>query len=83
MAGKRGRGEGSVTYDRRRKRYRARVTIGWETNEETGRTKQIVKTLGSNYKTKGEATSALAEYLKNPYDLNNKDIKFQKAKHNI
>ena len=77
MAGKRGRGEGSVTYDRRRKRYRARVTIGWEINEETGRTKQIVKTLGSNYKTKGEATSALAEYLKNPYDLNNKDITFE------
>ena len=77
MAGKRGRGEGSVTYDRRRKRYRARVTIGWETNEETGRTKQIVKTLGSNYKTKDEATSALAEYLKNPYDLNNKDITFE------
>ena len=77
MAGKRGRGEGSVTYDKRRKRYRARVTIGWETNEETGRTKQIVKTLGSNYKTKGEATSALAEYLKNPYDLNNKDITFE------
>ena len=77
MAGKRGRGEGSVTYDRRRKRYRARVTIGWETNEETGHTKQIVKTLGSNYKTKGEATSALAEYLKNPYDLNNKDITFE------
>ena len=77
MAGKRGRGEGSVTYDRRRKRYRARVTIGWETNEETRRTKQIVKTLGSNYKTKGEATSALAEYLKNPYDLNNKDITFE------
>ena len=77
MAGKRGRGEGSVTYDRRRRRYRARVTIGWETSEETGRTKQIVKTLGSNYKTKGEATSALAEYLKNPYDLNNKDITFE------
>ena len=77
MAGKRGRGEGSVTYDKRRKRYRARVTIGWEINEETGRTKQIVKTLGSNYKTKGEATSALAEYLKNPYDLNNKDITFE------
>ena len=63
MAGKRGRGEGSVTYDRRRKRYRARVTIGWETNEETGRTKQIVKTLGSNYKTKGEASEEERKYL--------------------
>lgn len=72
----RSRGEGSVTYDKRRKRYRARVTIGWELNEETGRSKQIIKTLGSNYKTKGEANAALAEYLKNPYDINNKDITF-------
>lgn len=76
MAGKRSNGEGSITYDKRRKRYRAKVTIGWEENEETGRSKQIVKTLGSNYKTKGEATAALAEYLKTPYDLNNKDITF-------
>lgn len=72
----RSRGEGSVTYDKRRKRYRARVTIGWELNEETGRAKQIIKTIGSNYKTKGEANAALAEYLKNPYDISNKDITF-------
>lgn len=76
MAGKRSNGEGSISYDKRRKRYRAKVTVGWELNEETGRAKQIVKTLGSNYKTKGEASSALAEYLKNPFDLNNKDITF-------
>ena len=76
MAGKRSRGEGTITYDKRRKRYRARVTVGWELNEETGRTKQIVKTIGSNYKTKGEASAALAEYLKNPYDIKNKDITF-------
>ena len=72
----RSRGEGSVTYDKRRKRYRARVTVGWELNEETGRAKQIIKTIGSNYKTKGEANAALAEYLKNPYDISNKDITF-------
>lgn len=72
----RSRGEGSVTYDKRRKRYRARVTIGWELNEKTGRAKQIIKTIGSNYKTKGEANAALAEYLKNPYDISNKDITF-------
>lgn len=72
----RSRGEGSVTYDKRRKRYRARVTVGWELNEETGRSKQIIKTIGSNYKTKGEANAALAEYLKNPYDISNKDITF-------
>ena len=76
MAGRRSNGEGSVSYDSRRKRYRAKVTIGWEINEETGRTKQIVKTLGSNYKTKGEASAALAAYLNNPYDLDNKDITF-------
>lgn len=77
MAGSRSRGEGSITYDKRRKRYRARVTVGWELNEETGKSKQIVKTIGSNYKTKGEAASALAEYLKTPFDLNNKDITFE------
>ena len=52
MSGKRANGEGSISYDRRRKRYRAKITIGWEINEETGRSKQIVKTIGSNYKTK-------------------------------
>ena len=76
MAGKRSNGEGSISYDRRRKRYRAKVTIGWELNEKTGRTKQIVKTIGSNYKTKGEASRALSDYLKNPYNLNDKDITF-------
>lgn len=76
MAGKRSNGEGSILYDRRRsKPYRARITIGWELDEKTGKSKQILKDLGS-YKTKGEASRALAEYLKNPYDLNNKDITF-------
>ncbi len=76
MSGKRANSEGSVSYDKRRKRYRARVTVGWELNEETGRTKQITKDLGSSFKTKGEANRALAEYLKNPFDLTNKDITF-------
>ena len=76
MAGKRSRGEGSIIYDKRRKKpYRARVTVGWELDEESGRSKQILKDIGS-YKTKGEASRALAEYLKNPFDLNNKDITF-------
>ena len=76
MAGKRSNGEGSITYDKRRKRYRAKVTIGWEEDKTTGRSKQITKTLGSNYKTKGEASAALAEYLRSPFDLGNKDITF-------
>lgn len=76
MAGKRANSEGSISYDKRRKRYRARVTVGWEINENTGRTRQITKDLGSSFKTKGEASRALAEYLKNPFDLSNKDITF-------
>ena len=75
MAGRRSNGEGSVIYDSRRKNYRARVTIGWEVDETTGKSKQIIKNLGS-FKTKGEASAALASYLKNPYDLDNKDITF-------
>ena len=47
MAKKRSNGEGSITYDKRRKRYRAKVTVGWEMNEETGRTKQITKSAKS------------------------------------
>ncbi len=76
MAGKRSSGEGGILYDKRRKKpYRVRITVGWETNEETGKVKQKYKDLGS-YKTKGEASRALAEYLKNPYDLSNKDMTF-------
>lgn len=76
MAGKRSRGEGGIVCDKRRKKpYRARVTVGWEIDEKTGKAKQILKDLGS-FKTKGEASTALAEYLKNPFDLNNKDITF-------
>ena len=76
MAGKRSNGEGSITYDKRRKRYRAKVTIGWEINPKTGRTKQVTKDIGSNFKTKGEASAALANYLQTPYSLDNKNITF-------
>lgn len=76
MAGRRSNGEGSVAYDSRRKRYRAKVTIGWVFDETTGKSKQVTKTLGSNYKSKGEATAALTEYFNHPYDLDNKDITF-------
>ena len=77
MAKKRSNGEGSITYDKRRKRYRAKVTVGWEMNEETGRTKQITKSIGSNFKTRGEAARELAEYQNESYNLENKDITFE------
>ena len=76
MAGKRSNGEGSISYDSRRNRYRVKVTIGWELDEKTGKSKQIVKNIGSNFKTKGEAGRALAKYLDNPYDIDNKNITF-------
>lgn len=76
MAGRRSSGEGGILYDKRRKKpYWVRVTIGWELNEETGRSKQVYKDLGS-YRTKGEAARVLADYLRNPYDLDNKNITF-------
>lgn len=74
-SGKRSNGEGQILYDKRRKNYRARVTVGWELDEEKGKYKQIIKSLGT-FKTKGEAAGALAEYLKTPYDINKKDITF-------
>lgn len=74
--GKRSNGEGGIVYDKRRKTYRARITVGWEIDELTGKTKQIMKSLGS-FKTKGEAAGALADYLRNPYDLSNKNITFK------
>ena len=53
---------------KRRKPYMARVTVGWELNEETGKAKQKRITIGT-YKTKAEAIRALSEYTANPYDI--------------
>ena len=60
---------------KRRKPYIARITIGWELDEKTGRKKQIVKTIGY-YRTKKEGLQALAEYNNNPYDLSMSDCTF-------
>ena len=59
----------------RRKPWRVRITVGWELNELTGKSKQIVKTLGY-YATRREAEMALNEYLEEPYNISNKDITF-------
>lgn len=63
-------GYGSVTKlsGNRRKPYLARVTLGWITDEQTGKTIQNRVSLGT-YKTKKDALQALAEYGANPYDL--------------
>lgn len=54
----------------RRKPYLARVTLGWITDEQTGKTVQNRVPLGT-FKTKKEALQALAEYGANPYDIQN------------
>lgn len=48
----------------RRKPYRARVTVGWSDY------KQIFKTIGC-FETREDGIIALAEYHKNPYDIDN------------
>ncbi|MDO6451890.1 tyrosine-type recombinase/integrase [Oceanobacillus profundus] len=61
---------------KRRKPFGARVTVGWEVNEKTGKVKQKYKPIGY-YKTRPEAMIALAEYNKNPYDIDKKNITFE------
>ena len=65
-------GYGSVTKlsGNRRKPYLARVTLGWITDEKTGKSVQNRVPIGT-FKTKKEALQALAEYGANPYDIQN------------
>jgi integrase len=68
-------GYGSVTKlsGNRRKPYLARFTLGWITDEQTGKTVQNRINIGT-YKTKKEALQALAEYSANPYDIQNDNL---------
>lgn len=68
-------GYGSVTKlsGNRRKPYLARVTLGWITDQETGKTTQNRVPIGT-FKTKKEALQALAEYGANPYDIQNNNL---------
>lgn len=71
-------GYGSVTKlsGNRRKPYLARVTLGWITDKETGKTTQNRVPIGT-FKTKKEALQALAEYGANPYDIQNENLTLQ------
>jgi len=53
---------------KRRRPFRARVTTGWELDEDKGKLKQLYKPIGY-FKTRQEALLALAEYHKNPYSI--------------
>ena len=68
---RRGNGDGSIykLSGKRRRPWAVRVTTGW-----TLEGKQMYKYVGY-YRTKTEAKDALMDYLTNPYDLSNKNIK--------
>lgn len=73
-------GYGSVSKlsGKRRRPYWVRLTVGWQEDQETGKVKQLYKTLGY-YATRKEAMLALAEYHQNPIDLTKKDITFSEV----
>lgn len=60
---------------KRRKPWVARITTGWEKTE-TGKLKQLYKPLGYFAK-QSQAINALAEYNKDPYDLENAGMTFK------
>ena len=57
----------------RRRPFQVRITKGWEIVD--GKEKQIFSTLGY-FKSRQEAMIALAEYNKEPFDIDTKKIKF-------
>lgn len=59
----------------RRRPWAARLTTGWDYDENTGRAKQKTKIIGY-FQTRKEALDALVLYHQNPYDLD-KDIQLK------
>lgn len=73
---RRGNGSGTVEKTKnRRNPYKAKVPTECYTDR-NGRTQVRYKTIGS-FPTKGLADEALAEYMRNPYDLNSSIVTFQ------
>lgn len=72
-----GNGNGCVykMKDKRRKPWRAVITSNIEYDEKKGKAVQKRRVIG-NYATQKEAVEALAEYLKNPYDIDANKITF-------
>lgn len=59
----------------RRKPYQVMITTGYERNDETGKTKQVVKQLGT-YRTRDDAEEALNEYNKSSLDFETTTMTF-------
>ena len=62
----------------RRNPFRVRITSGWDYDEKTGKHKQKYSVLGY-YPTRKAAMLALAEYNKNPYDVDSAQITFKEV----
>lgn len=73
-------GNGSVykLKDKRRKPWRAVVTLSIEYNEELNKAKQIRRTIGY-FATQKEALEALTQYHKNPYDIDADKVTFSEV----
>ena len=63
---------------KRRKPWRAVVTLGWDINEETGKLIQLRATLGY-FRTKDEALQALFNYIESPYNIKRESITFEEV----
>lgn len=62
----------------RRKPYQVMITTKYERDKETGRTKQVVKQLGT-YRTRDEAEEALNEYNKSSLDFETTTMTFSEV----
>lgn len=73
-------GYGGISFmgKNRRNPYRVRITTGWEYDPETNKSKQVYATLGY-YPSRRAAMMALAEYNKDPYDLDADKVTFADA----
>lgn len=63
---------------RRRKPFRAAITVSWIYDNNTGKAKQVRKTIGY-YETRSDALQALALYNKNPFNIDAANITFKEV----
>ncbi len=63
---------------RRRKPFRAAITVSWTYDNETGKVKQVRKTIGY-YETRSDALQALVLYNQNPFNIDAANITFEEV----
>ncbi len=62
----------------RRKPFRAAITVSWIYDNDTGKVKQVRKTVGY-YETRSDALQALAMYNQNPFNLDTTTLTFEEV----